>query len=159
MDPGPYPVTHVVSWTSYEVKMIDKRRKKRIFHINMLRPWTERVEPPEVVLLAAEDSTHEDELTVEWRNENACAPLISAPDLPNSHRCELTQLLAQFTSILRRMPFTLQTDASEFAIGAVLSQTDDDGLERSVTIQQEIATQGELLCYCGERVPSFEVRN
>ena len=30
-------------------------------------------------------------------------------------------------------PFTLQTDASEFAIGAVLSQTDDDGLEHPVS--------------------------
>ena len=30
-------------------------------------------------------------------------------------------------------PFTLQTDASEFAIGVVLSQTDDDGLEHPVS--------------------------
>ena len=101
---GPYPITRVVSQTNYEVKMTNKRRKKCIFHINMLRPWTERVEPPEVVLLAAEDSTQEDELPVEWRNGNACAPLITAPDLPDSHRHELTQLLAQFTSILRETP-------------------------------------------------------
>ena len=36
---GPYPVTKQLGPITYEVDMFDKRRKKRVFHVNMLRAW------------------------------------------------------------------------------------------------------------------------
>ena len=36
---GPYNVTRKVGTVDYEVYMHDKKKRKRIFHINMLKPW------------------------------------------------------------------------------------------------------------------------
>ena len=36
---GPYPVLRRVGQVSYEVDMTDKKKRRRIFHINMLRSW------------------------------------------------------------------------------------------------------------------------
>ena len=36
---GPYKVTRKVGTVDYEVDMHDKRKRKRIFHINMLKTW------------------------------------------------------------------------------------------------------------------------
>ena len=36
---GPYPVLREVSPVSYEVDMYDHAKRKKIFHVNMLRKW------------------------------------------------------------------------------------------------------------------------
>ena len=36
---GPYPITKRVSKVDYEIQMSDRRRQKRVFHINMLHKW------------------------------------------------------------------------------------------------------------------------
>ena len=36
---GPYPITRVLDPVNYEVNMFDKRKKRRVFHVNMLRQW------------------------------------------------------------------------------------------------------------------------
>ena len=36
---GPYPVTKVVSQVTYEVDMLDRKKRLRVFHVNMLRRW------------------------------------------------------------------------------------------------------------------------
>ena len=36
---GPYPVLCKISPVSYEVDMYDHNKRKRIFHVNMLRKW------------------------------------------------------------------------------------------------------------------------
>ena len=36
---GPYSVTRRISPVNYDIEMSDRRRKKRIFHVNMLRQW------------------------------------------------------------------------------------------------------------------------
>jgi hypothetical protein len=35
----PYPITRRIREVNYEVRMTDRRKQKRIFHINMLRAW------------------------------------------------------------------------------------------------------------------------
>ena len=35
---GPYPITRVLDPVNYEVNIFDKRKKRRVFHVNMLRP-------------------------------------------------------------------------------------------------------------------------
>ncbi|KAJ8023192.1 hypothetical protein HOLleu_38300 [Holothuria leucospilota] len=39
---GPYEITSKVGDTDYEVNTGSVRKKMRIFHVNMMRPWTER---------------------------------------------------------------------------------------------------------------------
>ena len=39
---GPYPVTRQVSDLTYEVDFFDKKRRKRILHVNMLKVWYRR---------------------------------------------------------------------------------------------------------------------
>ena len=36
---GPYEVTRVIGKVDYEIEMPERRRKKDIFHINMLKKW------------------------------------------------------------------------------------------------------------------------
>lgn len=36
---GPYPVKRQLSPVTYEVDMFDKHKRKRVFHVNMLRKW------------------------------------------------------------------------------------------------------------------------
>ena len=62
---GPYVIRRKVGQVNYEVDMTDKRKKIRLFHVNMLRKW----HPPvsEMVLMAtSEDGEEEDLLNGEY---------------------------------------------------------------------------------------------
>ena len=50
---GPYPITKRIGQVNYEVRMTDRRKHKRIFHINMLRAW----HAPTAISCWAEDIT------------------------------------------------------------------------------------------------------
>ena len=51
-------------------------------------------------------------------------------------------------------PFTVQSDASDRAIGAVLSQLDDSGKEHPVAyLSRKLDSAQEKYSYHGERVP------
>ncbi|KAL1249493.1 hypothetical protein QQF64_020498 [Cirrhinus molitorella] len=39
---GPYEVVRKLSATNYEIFLPDRRKKKQVFHINLLQPWHER---------------------------------------------------------------------------------------------------------------------
>ena len=36
---GPYPITKRIGEVNYEVRMTDRRKQRRVFHVNMLRLW------------------------------------------------------------------------------------------------------------------------
>ena len=36
---GPYPITKRIGKVNYEIKMTDRRKQKRVFHITLLRAW------------------------------------------------------------------------------------------------------------------------
>ena len=36
---GPYPVTRRVGSVNYEIDMVGRRKRRRIFHVNMLWAW------------------------------------------------------------------------------------------------------------------------
>ncbi|TWW71979.1 SCAN domain-containing protein [Takifugu flavidus] len=42
---GPYTVTRKMGAVTYEIDMPDRRKKRQVFHVNMLKRWNERVEP------------------------------------------------------------------------------------------------------------------
>ena len=77
---GPYPIVRRVSRVNYEVEMTDRRKKKCIFHINMLRQW----HPPCALSLLADEisgeadgATDEDVILWDPRTETAGTPMIN----------------------------------------------------------------------------------
>ena len=59
---GPYPVLRRVGQVSYEVDMTDKKKRRRIFHINMLRSWV----TPDISCMAEEVCDVDDDDIIPW---------------------------------------------------------------------------------------------
>ena len=103
---GPYSVIRKVSPVNYEVEMADRRRKNRIFHLNMLRQW----HPPCALSLLAEEVTAEpngdiDDDVILWdsRKEPTEAPSINE-ELSTNEKEQLEGLLQEFGDVLRNEP-------------------------------------------------------
>ena len=71
---GPHEVTRVIGKVNYESEMPERKRKRVIFHTNMLKKW----QTPEkdqssmeetLLVVESEDSVNEENIA-EWRNEN-----------------------------------------------------------------------------------------
>ena len=65
---GPYEVVRRCGSVDYEVKMSDRRKQKRIFHVNMLRQWYSPVEVAGVAIESVEGS----EEVVTWKGDDQC---------------------------------------------------------------------------------------
>ena len=66
---GPYPVLRQLSPVNHEVDMYDKKKRRRIFHVNMCRKWHV---PSAVALLANEVQEEEEEELPLW-DANPCS--------------------------------------------------------------------------------------
>ncbi len=64
---GPYSTVQRSGKVDYIVNTHDRRRKNRVFHVNMLRPW---YETPTTSMMAVEvgSSDYEDDISL-WREE------------------------------------------------------------------------------------------
>ena len=93
---GPYPVLRQLSPVNYEVDMYDKKKRRWIVHINMLRKWHA---PSAVALLA--NKVPEEELPL-W-DANPCSdedqPVISER-LDRNQQIQLRRLLQEFKDVL-----------------------------------------------------------
>ena len=107
---GPYPVTKTISSVNYEVDMLHMRKRRRIFHVNMLRTWN----PPMPLSLWTDvEEEHIDEVSTWKEDPSECRPVISE-QLSNEQRQELTSLLAEFDDVLSNVPG--KTDLVELRI-------------------------------------------
>ena len=61
---GPYKIVKKVRKLNYQIDMHDKRKRKRIFHVNMLRKWYD--DPPKDTYADVDDTEFE-ELTSSWK--------------------------------------------------------------------------------------------
>lgn len=61
---GPYRLLHRVGGVNYEFHMPDKRKRRAIFHVSMLRKWHQ---PEATCLWAAGDNSEEEKDTPSWR--------------------------------------------------------------------------------------------
>ena len=64
----PYPVIRRVGSVNYQIDMVGKRKRKRIFHVNMLQKWNV---PTSTVFWAKEEipeAIHEEEDVVLWKD-------------------------------------------------------------------------------------------
>ena len=101
---GPYPILRRVNDVNYEINMTDRRKKKRIFHVNMLREW----HTPSVVSLFAEKSFGEtDDDVILWdrpTDGDTCEPPIINAQLDQAQRNELDGLLQRYSDVLSSHP-------------------------------------------------------
>ena len=100
---GPYPVLRRLSAVNYEVDMFDKKKRRRIFHINMLRKW----HTPSAASLLVEDlsADMQDEIPL-WREDpdsEEDKPVIN-DQLDETHREQLQNLLDHFQDVLSNEP-------------------------------------------------------
>ena len=96
---GPYPVVRRVGRVVYEIDMKDRRRRKRRFHVNMLREWI----IPASSYFSAEDVSLDDDDIVFWERSGDSPPKVS--DLLTTPQAgELQTLLQEFSDVLSSEP-------------------------------------------------------
>ena len=117
---GLYTVTRKVGEVSYEVDMYDRRKRRRIFHINMLRGWN----VPKATGYWSDEVTNDpsDDIPA-WREEvpesEAESPTINE-ELSRAQRQELCEVLIDFADVLQNKPG--KTTRIEHRIGVKLTQ-------------------------------------
>ena len=107
---GPYPITKQVGPVNYEVNMFDKRRKKRIFHGNMLRGWHSADNPRLVAFTVPEAGIVEDDSSLGSIGDTQPS---STPEqqqqqqrdhLTAEQNADLESLLAEFDDVFSDKP-------------------------------------------------------
>ena len=99
---GPYRVLRKIGTVNYEVDMADRKKKKRILHVNMLKQWYS----PTAVSFLAEEVPEETDDIVLWDtpiDRDDEAPVISDRLSPEQHR-DLQGLLKEFDDVLNSRP-------------------------------------------------------
>ena len=104
---GPFTVTRVVDKVNYELDLGPHRRKRfRVFHINLLRQFHQ----PQLTAFMSPAAADEDDPSTEAILED-CYPTPAAPgsptispDLTQQQQTELTELLEEFRDVLDAKP-------------------------------------------------------
>ena len=88
---------------NYKIDMIGRRRRRRVFHVNMLRAWHA---PATTDYLLEEVMSTEDKIKIVlWKDDadNTESPIINS-GLHASHKQELEGVLAEFADTLKNTP-------------------------------------------------------
>ena len=91
---GPYRVTRKVGKVDYEIDMPNKRNRRKVFHVNMLKKW----HPPEAISFWTTDESlgpDESESIPTWRGEYGVDPVIG-PNITEQQKRQLLELLTEF---------------------------------------------------------------
>ncbi|KAL5506395.1 hypothetical protein EMCRGX_G008021 [Ephydatia muelleri] len=94
---GPYCVKAKVTPMTYEIDMSDKKKRQRIFHVNMLKGWN----TPTTVCLAAEEMEDGEEIPL-WKEESE-EPKINEK-LTQKQKKELDALRTEFGDVMSDLP-------------------------------------------------------
>ena len=105
---GPYPVIRQLGPVNYEVKMTDRRKQRRIFHINMLRQW----HSPSAVSLYAEEVSkaspssdlHDDADDVVTWNDRVDGEAQIGHSLDQAQREGLDMVFSKVPGVLNNQP-------------------------------------------------------
>ena len=93
---GPYRMLHRVGEANYEVHMPHKRKRKTIFHVNMLKRW---YQPEATCMWAAEVDPEEEEDVPSWRGERGESSSVGT-QLTEQQEQQLFELLSEFKSVI-----------------------------------------------------------
>ena len=98
---GPYPITKVISGVTYQVDMLDKRKRSRVFHVNMLRKWNS----PTPLSLWSEEGEEQMDGVLSWKGDGASQenPVVNE-QLSDCQKAELERLLAEFPGLMSNLP-------------------------------------------------------
>ena len=98
---GPYRVVQRMGRVNYKVDMQDKKKRHRIFHVNMLRKW--QVPTTSVCLAVEEDENMEDDVQV-WKEEPRKEEFVINDALESDQQKELRKLLDRYSDVLTGAP-------------------------------------------------------
>ena len=107
---GPFRVEKRVGRVDYKIEMPHRRRKRQLFHVNLLKKW----EPPGATSFVAHEVDENDEFP-DWRGGNVSSPTFG-DQLSSSQKEELVKVLREFTDVLCAKPG--QTNLVEHTIHA-----------------------------------------
>ena len=96
---GPYTVTRRIGEACYEIQMTDRRKQKRVFHVNMLRKW----HPPTAVSFMAEEVLEDVDDVVTWKEDDDGTPQIGSQLSPAQTR-DVEKILQEFSEVLCSKP-------------------------------------------------------
>ena len=102
---GPYQVVQQMGKVTYLIDMQDKKKRKRIFHVNMLKDYHVREGAGEHGSYFSEEY-QEDELEIpSWRRGESEKIVRMEEELDSKQRAELTELvLGKFASVMSDKP-------------------------------------------------------
>ena len=98
---GPYQVLRRVGKVNYEVEMGDRRKKKRILHINLLREWHK---PAESGYFVSEVEEGEEEIESSTWDGGERGELVVGEQLNEGQTRELEELLHRYRDTLMEVP-------------------------------------------------------
>ncbi|XP_075056495.1 uncharacterized protein LOC142142509 [Mixophyes fleayi] len=115
---GPFLIVQRINDVNYVVARDEGRKRHRVYHVNMIKAYHERGVSVLAVCSLPEEDQEPD-------------PLLDLVASAKSGRSlENTQCILQAPDFDRR--FTVQTDASNYGLGAVLSQVNQQGEEHPI---------------------------
>jgi hypothetical protein len=99
---GPYPVLRRIGETNYQIDMVDKRKRKRIFHVNMLRKWHT---PTVSSMWTGDEPDAEADEVLLWKDDEGGSnqPLLG-DQLSANERKRLQTLLEEFQEVFQSEP-------------------------------------------------------
>jgi transposase InsO family protein len=111
---GPFRVVKKVGHVNYEIEMPHRRKKRQIYHTNLLKKW----EPPSVLCSMASEVDDEEDDFPDWREVETSQPTFGS-QLTDTQRNDLTKVLDDFKDVLQGKPgqthvteHTINTDAN-----------------------------------------------
>ena len=112
---GPYPVVRRMGRVTYEVDMTDRRKRKRIFHVNMLRSWV----GPDTSYLAEEVCGVDDDEIVPWDGRPEGEHPALGDHLSPTQVAQLDALLHEFEDVLQERPGRTSLTQHRIDVGGV----------------------------------------
>ena len=101
---GPYRVLRKVGKVDYEIDMPGKKKRKKIFHVNMLKKWYPPADTSYYCEEITEEGDAEDKDIPVWKEvEQQTTPTIGR-HLSKEQNDQLRKLLKQFDKVLRARP-------------------------------------------------------
>ena len=113
---GPYEVIKPVGVVNYLVHLHDRKKSKRVFHINMLREWHAPISTSYLAQIADEEAEEED--IPNWNDAGGTPTL--GDQLSVEQKKELQTLLDEFCSVFQTKPG--KTSLAEHCIQVVDNQ-------------------------------------
>ena len=109
---GPYPILEKLGKVTYRVDMFDHVKRKRVFHVNMLRKW-QMPESTALFVDVMDPDVVQGELEL-WDDENPDDGITISQQLSAKQRGPLRQLLDGYRDVLQSTPG--RTDYAEHSI-------------------------------------------